>query len=628
MIARLIEALQGFGFKPTGQETADILWLASYLDEPAQTKAETTTVTEQKRVKTAPVTEESETDPTAESPELKAERPQEPDKPDKPPESISQTEASRGELYSPELGESKKGLGGLTFRSPAAKALPGTLDIGRALRPLMRRVPSRTHFVFDEETTVQRTADEGNWTPVFSPALSRWLELVLVVDESPSMAIWWQTIAECKRLLERLGAFRHVQSWGFTTDPKTHQVRLYASPRPQAQYHRHPRELLAPDGQRLILVVSDCISPAWDNGDIARMLTIWGQNGPVAILQMLPERLWLRTGLGIGVSIKLRARTPALPNSQLEIELPWHWVDQELPVGLPIPVVTLEPTSLMLWAQSVAGIRGAWIPGVLLPTAPPDKEPALGQEASSPLSAEEHIQLFRATASPLAWRLAGYLAAAPLSLPVMRLVQRVMLPNARQVHLAEVFLSGLIKRQTANEPWVHPDHVRYDFVEGVRDLLLSTILISETVHVLTEVSNFIDQKTGHPLDFHALLADPAATDRIVIEEESQPFATVAVKVLRRLGGNYAKLARRLEKRIARRDDSIEELLAAFYELPDDAVLELFDADQDQLSRELVQAGKNKAEEISYGGDLDGTLRILERTFMVADALAEPLAVAV
>ena len=62
-------------------------------------------------------------------------------------------------------------------------------------------------------------------------------------------------------------------------------------------------------------------------------------------------------------------------------------------------------------------------------------------------SPKERLDLFRSLASPQAFQLATYLAAAPLSLPVMRLVQRVMLPDSLQVHLAEFFLSGLIQRK-------------------------------------------------------------------------------------------------------------------------------------------------------------------------------------
>ena len=70
--------------------------------------------------------------------------------------------ASRAGLYSIEHS-------GLSFATPGGTALPGKLALGRALRPLMRRVPSYDRFELDEEATVQRIADEDNWLPVLRP---------------------------------------------------------------------------------------------------------------------------------------------------------------------------------------------------------------------------------------------------------------------------------------------------------------------------------------------------------------------------------------------------------------------------------------------------------------------------
>jgi hypothetical protein len=205
-------------------------------------------------------------------------------------------------------------------------------------------------------------------------------------------------------------------------------------------------------------MVSDCVSLGWFRGEVARMLATWGQHGLAAIVQRLPERLWRHSALGNAASVHLRARSPGTPNARLEIELPWYWCQEKPPAGLPVPVVTLEQRSLASWAQSVAGMGNEWIPGVILPTAPSgdyhpsDREAASEMEVSSPPSSEERLQVFQATGSPLAQQLAGYLAAAPLSRPVMRLVQRVMLPESRQVHLVEVFLSGLLTCQSPNDP--------------------------------------------------------------------------------------------------------------------------------------------------------------------------------
>jgi hypothetical protein len=90
-------------------------------------------------------------------------------------------------------------------------------------------------------------------------------------------------------------------------------------------------------------------------------------------------------------------------------------------------------------------------------------------EVSSPPSSEERLQVFQATVSLLAQQLAGSLAAAPLSRPVMRLVQRVMLPESRQGHVAEVFLRGVLTRQSPHDPSIQTmSHTRVSmgFVNG------------------------------------------------------------------------------------------------------------------------------------------------------------------
>ena len=69
-------------------------------------------------------------------------------------------------------------------KSPAAAALPNTLELARSLRPLTRRVPSHKRFVLDEQSTAQAIAEQGIWLPVMKPAFVRWLELALVVDRA------------------------------------------------------------------------------------------------------------------------------------------------------------------------------------------------------------------------------------------------------------------------------------------------------------------------------------------------------------------------------------------------------------------------------------------------------------
>jgi len=515
MIEKLIQILNNIGLKPTAEEIADILWLASHLDAPQASET---------------ANAEAVSKPDICKSECK----------DKSGSPTSEPESAKTGVYASEFQKkeiSNAGKGGLHIRIPGGFALPGQLAIERALRPLMRKVPSRNRFVLDEEATVRQIAETGIWMPVTSPEPSRWLDLIIVVDESPSMVIWQQTISELKALLERQGAFRNVRLQSVEASQK------------------NPKKLIDPSGQRLILVISDCVSEAWYDGSIAQMMTAWKNNSLIAVVQMLPYWLWERTGLDYAESVYLKAVSPGTVNAQLEIEQSEAWFDETPKAGLPIPVITLEPFPMSLWAKSVAGMGNTWIPGVVLtpPPAPPLKRegsspPALSGKGAGGLG-EEQYRIFRATATPIARRLAGYLAAVPLTLPIIHLVRQVMMPKTPQVYLAEVFLSGLIKRQKTDDS-LPSDMVRYEFIEGVRDILISSNFISETVDVISkvckEVSAFIDKNTGKPLDFQAMIADPSLADQALFAKDRQPFAFISAHVLNRLGGKYAELAKKLE----------------------------------------------------------------------------------
>jgi len=261
--------------------------------------------------------------------------------------------------------------------------------------------------------------------------------------------------------------------------------------------------------------------PRGMDGRIVRMIANWTNKNIVAVVQLLPERLWRRTGIGKGVSVYLRSLNPGTVNKKLDAKATSRIFRKKIPDGVKIPVITLEPHYLKPWAQSVAGMGGLWVPGVVFSADSEIKGEKSERDTDSKQkipTPEERIQVFRATASPPAWKLAGYLSASPLSLPVMRLVQRVMMPNSRQIHLAEVFLSGLIERVTPKDAVVNPDKIDYDFAEGIRERLLSTIYISESIDVLKQVSEFVGENIGKPLDFQAMLADPTTADGIFIEE--------------------------------------------------------------------------------------------------------------
>ncbi|MFE8604032.1 SAV_2336 N-terminal domain-related protein [Archangium violaceum] len=537
MISRLIDTLRAAGLEPDARELEELLWLAPFLT-PKPVRDETERSSDGSEDAPEPSQSEGGEPPQTRRPETPAV--QTPVRPSPP-------EAEVG-MPRREPGVPTRRGGSMAFRSPGAPALPNPLQLGRALRPLRRRRDSHRLREFDEVATAERIAREGLWSPVFRPGRSRWLELELVIDTGRSMTIWKQTFQELRTFLRYAGVFRDVRAWSLTTEDPQGKVRLYRGTAGAAhgKAERDPRELMGTPGERrLILVVSDCVSPAWHAGGIGELLRLWGRSSPVAILQMLPQRVWVRTALRHHPSVWMHGRDPGEANARLAFG---SWPGAVVPGqrgAVPVPAITLERESFVNWARVVAGRAGAWTPGVLLREGGTASRKA-AERAPEGVDPLEQVQRFEAMASPLAQRLVQLFAAVPLSLPVMRLVWRTRLPEASQVHLAEVFLSGLLEEAGPPGGTTDPELVRYDFRPGVREVLLASVPPAESIDTLQSVSRYVEERLGQTLDFQAMLADPTAFGGEQLDEPLKPFARVAAAVLRQLGGEYESLATRLE----------------------------------------------------------------------------------
>ncbi|MGP4024064.1 FxSxx-COOH system tetratricopeptide repeat protein [Actinomadura sp. 3N407] len=525
MISRLVEALWALDPPPTAQELADALWLAG-------------------RMRAA------EGDAAPPAPE--APRPRVPDAAPGPRPAggaghpQGHRAAAAGTDPAPQAGlyvTGREPARSFPVRSPGVAAISHSLPLVRAMRPLRVSAPSPARTYLDEARTAQSVADTGVWLPVMRPSPERWLEMSLVVDTGRSMVIWHRMIEELRVLLQQLGAFRDVRVWRLDTDAERLRLRTDITPGGGSEGQgRSPDELIDPTHRRVVLVVSDCLGGAWRDGRAAGLLERWGRAGPVAIVQPLPQRLWSRCAAALE-PVRFSAAIRAAPNDRLTVVpttapllgengVPSAAADP----GIAVPVMELEPRWVRTWAGFVAA-GGRDMRGVALFTghavAPLAEDP--GGADPSPV---ERVMRFRAASSPEAFQLARHLAAAPLNLEVMRLVQRAMLPRSTPAHLAEVYLGDLMR--TAGS---QGGTVSYDFREGVRDVLLSGLLRGEALRVLTEVWHVVRHQLGSAHDFPALLGAIRRGEEALPPD--QPFAQVAVRVLARLGGRYREAAERL-----------------------------------------------------------------------------------
>ena len=481
---------------------------------------------------------------------------------------------------------------GVSIKVPAAPALRNTLELGRALRPLMRKVPSPTEKILDEEATVYQVVEKDIWVLVFQPQPQRWLELALVVEKSSSTAVWKPTIRELEKLLKHHGAFRDVRTWELKVTPKSSELfplKLSSqshtnqnNPRDDNLTSYSPDILIDPKGQRLVLLVSDCISTAWRDKFIHPVLSLWGNKGLLTILQLLPEPLWERTALSSEIPVQLSSLKPGVPNSQLIVKL---WDEDDIEDDYPeknngknstsiesisVPIITLQPEPLLIWSRVIAGFGNITTAGFKFSfpvnsNSNSNSNSNLDSNSNSnsksnskyrsetntnqtppKLSADALVNRFRATASLTARRLAGLMAAVPVSLSVVQLIQQTLLPDSREIHAAEVFMSGLLKSITPED--IKVDYIEYEFVDGVRKLLVDSVPKSKTLSVIDAVSGYIANRLGLSVrEFEAQLLLPSSSEDDNFATKIRPFAEIKAQVLRRLGGIYTEIAQDLEQ---------------------------------------------------------------------------------
>ncbi len=445
----------------------------------------------------------------------------------------------------------------LPIQVPQAPVLSRKLQIRRALRPLMRKFSSTSRFKLDAEATVTRIAEEEIWCAVMEPEQERWLDLELVVEASRSSFIWRQKVNEFLDILETHGAFRVIRMWSLSKEGQSLKLKPRYRQKAQASKREHHyKELKHPDRRGMILLVSDCVSPMWQQGKIHQWLKEWSKTTVTAVIQMFPEERWQATQLSLGDKAFAKAIFAGTLNEKLQlIDFPqWLLEDEDKDKTLVLPVLTMEPEMIRQWAKVQVGAAGVRIPVYrfdlpLNSTVEKDSSTERDREAEvTEEVAKERVNQFLATSLSISKRLATLMAAAPVSIDVVNLIRETLLPEAQPVHVAEVYMGGLM-RVVKEDP--DPNQRIYDFHPEVRAVFNQAMSLDDINAVLGANTRYIAKKIDRPIrSFKALLALLPQYDR---EEKQQvlPFAEVAVEVLENLGGEYAEFAQKVRSNIQR-----------------------------------------------------------------------------
>ncbi|MFE4699370.1 SAV_2336 N-terminal domain-related protein [Streptomyces sp. NPDC056738] len=491
-IAELIARIRRTGLDPDARQLADALWLARWSRPTDGTGDEQGGARPSGRATAAE-------DPAAGRPDPRGEEGTAPG--DRSGPAWPDTEQDRRvALYPVPRDGAPRGYGQgrsavLPVGVPAAPAFPSPLELQRALRPLQayRTAAPPLRTVLDEPETAERTARAGGLVlPVFRGVTRADAALQLVMDASSSMRVWDRMFAELEQVFSRLGAFRDIQISHLHQGPDGEPA-VSRSPEPGAAPLHSADRLSDPTGRRVTLLVSDCAGPLWHSGHAHRLLHHLSRLGPAAVLQPLPQRMWNRTRLPVSYGELTRGEALA-GAATLKVRLPAGTPPEARGGALPVPVLPPEPAALGAWARLLSGAGAGPVAGAV-GWVRRHHEPAPSARPGRRMSGLELVSRFRSNASKTAGRLAGYLAAAPLSLPVMQLVQRTMLPDSGPAELAEVLLSGLVSRAKA-EDYGADGTQWYEFAPGAQEALLSPLGLDEAMLVLKHCSEYIEQRFG------------------------------------------------------------------------------------------------------------------------------------
>ena len=405
------------------------------------------------------------------------------------------------------------------------------------MRPFKRPWITGRQSELDLKATIDDYSRSLELIPVFRPAPERWFELVVVVDDSISMTVWQETVAEFTQVLRGTGAFRKIHVWYMDYDQDRLALR---GPRGQAIV---PEQMNSSDGRRLTLVVSDCSSDGWRCGLAWAVIRKWAHTVPIALVNPLPLKLWRRTGLDMPA---VRVEPPSVSgarNSALRHEIPLilRTAGGSNEAWIPLPALAMTPYSLGRWARTLMRIDRRGCDAVIVPDQERldeletlaeggDLDQAMSRSGGEYTSTENGIiDSFLHVASPEAVRLAILCAPCQqVSLPLLHLIREELVPEATASDEAEVVLSALF---TISSDLSRGVTLR--FREDTRAELKSMLSAHDVWSLHDALSRRIARPAAGRTGFPAVAQDSHGD--LGLPSDAEPFAEASLETLRLLG---------------------------------------------------------------------------------------------
>ncbi len=387
------------------------------------------------------------------------------------------------------------------LRTASASPLPEARALAKHMRRLRKPILNLRVLKLDEAASIEASVCAGRRWPVLGYGRERWLSLDLLIEQNTSMAIWQDSLRAFEKLCQRVGAFRDVRLWYLDPGTRSISTRDGAPARPL-------RLLKQSQGRSLIWFAGNLAHSAWHQPDLLADLSMLARQQIVAVLQLLPERLWERSKLARLPQSQwcyFGSRQAGSPNQRYIAEPQDAWpLAPERATTLKLPMLSFEPVLMQAYTNflrtpSATLMPGLWIDRSGIPeTSQNNAMDATAQPAINIKPPEDEVlrrlQQFKRHASAGAKDLLQLLWAMPLWLPLIRLVQRRLLPNTGNAELAEVLHSGLLFR--INKTDQSKEELRFNFFDPVRQALKADSTLHDTLDVKHLISVELTRRFG------------------------------------------------------------------------------------------------------------------------------------
>ncbi|WP_406044542.1 FxSxx-COOH system tetratricopeptide repeat protein [Micromonospora sp. NBC_00898] len=364
-------------------------------------------------------------------------------------------------------------------------------------------------------------------------------DLVVVVDDDPVMEFWADEISTFVAVLRAQRAFRSLEVRRMAVGDGALWVTGGPDGVPEA-----PADLVDPAGRRVVLLLTHGGSDAWRGGLVQPVLASWAASITVAVVNLLPQQRWRERGMET-------TEVAWSPDGSGSVTSRWSWrvsgldlrpVDEQDDARLTaVPVIERGTDWLQRWSRLLAEpVTGdVRMPALLLP---PDGSTA--HRPSRSRTAHDLVARFRATVSPASFTLATRLAAAPLNARVVRALLRTVVRSG-PAQLTEVLTSDLVRPVPHRGAATSDTRIRYEFVHGVRERLLTLGYRDRTV----EVQHVVEYELAHDVEavrnLTLRIKDPRNASYERVTPAAEPYLRVELAVHLSLGGPNLVAAVRL-----------------------------------------------------------------------------------